>query len=270
MNKLAHPLIHETQVPPVTVSGGEGQIASSKGAWDGLPPISIDASALKRSRIITADRRDRAFGPFDVLRTKLVQALPERGWRRVGVTSPTKGCGKSFVSLNLAITLSRYSSFRSVLLDLDMRFPVLAKRLGVRDAGAMGDFLRGLIPCDEAFRRVGPNSLRIGGSLAFGLNGRPEPFASELLQDSRAQDALLGMEARLSPHVVLFDLPPVLAQDDVLALKPHLDCILMVAGGGVTTQRDLREAGQRLGEDLPILGVVLNMAEGEEILDYHY
>jgi Mrp family chromosome partitioning ATPase len=78
------------------------------------------------------------------------------------------------------------------------------------------------------------------------------------------------MEARLSPHVVLFDLPPVLAQDDVLALKPHLDCILMVAGGGVTTQRDLREAGQRLGEDLPILGVVLNMAEGEEILDYHY
>jgi Mrp family chromosome partitioning ATPase len=270
MNKSVHPLVQEAQVQRTIVSGDQAQPDLVREAWDRLRPISLNPSTLKRNRVITADRRDPAFGAFDVLRTKLVQVLPERGWRRVGVSSPTKGCGKSFVSLNLAITLSRYGSFRTILLDFDMRLPSLAHKLGAREAGAIGDFLRGLVPLETALRRVGPNPLRIGSSVALGLNGRPEPFASELLHDPKAYDALRNMEAALDPNIVLFDLPPILAQDDVLALKPHLDCILMVAGGGITTPRDLREASKRLGEDLPILGVVLNRAEGEEILDYRY
>ena len=248
--------------PPRPVVGQE--------AWGELRQIPLDVPTLERNRIITAKRGNPAFAAFDVLRTKMLHALQAREWRRVGVTSPTKGCGKSFVSTNLAITLSRYENRRTVLLDMDMRVPVIARRLGVREPESIGDFLRGAVPPKKFLCSVAPNPCRIGNLLALGLNGRREPFASELLQSTSAREALLGMETSLDPDIVLFDLPPILAQDDVLALKPHLDCIVMVAGGGITTPRDLREASQRLGDDLPILGVILNKAEGEEILDYSY
>ena len=71
------------------------------------------------------------------------------------------------------------------------------------------------------------------------------------------------MEEALEPEVILFDLPPALAQDDVIAFRPHFDCVLMVVGGGITTAEEVREATRRIGEDKPILGVVLNKAEIE-------
>jgi tyrosine-protein kinase Etk/Wzc len=239
-------------------------------AWAGLRAFSPDPRHLDRHLVVTARRSDPAHAAFDVLRTKAVEALRERGWRRVGVTSPTKGCGKSFTALNLAVTLSRYDDRRTLLLDLDLRLPSLARRLGVAKPGAIGDMLRGLVAPETHLMRVGENALRIGPHLALGLNDRREAFAAELFHEPRTGEALARIDAAFAPDIVLIDLPPALAQDDVIALKAHLDCVLMVAAGGQTTPRDLREAVRRLGEDLPVLGVVLNKAEGEGVDDYYY
>jgi protein-tyrosine kinase len=264
--RAKRPLKSVSEADPVVIQAPD-PVAET---WAKLPTLALDPSVLDRNLVVTATRKDRAHAPFDVLRTKLLHVLSDRNWRRVGVTSPTKGCGKSFVAVNLAITLARYESCRTVLLDMDLRISSIARRLGVREPDSMGDYLRGLIPLESFFRRVGPNQLRIGSSLAIGLNGRPEPFASELFHEPCTREALARIDAALAPRVVLFDLPPALAFDDVLALKPHLDCVLIVAGGGMTTARELREASRRLGDDLPILGVVLNKAEGEGTMDYYY
>lgn len=255
--------------PPLP-EGGPGPAGEPASGWDRLRPYEPDPRRLERNLIVTAHRKDPAHAAFDVLRTKTVAALRERGWRRVGITSPTAGCGKSFTALNLAVTLSRYESHRTVLLDLDLRLPVLARRLGVSDPGAIGDMLRGLVAPEAHLLRVAPNPLQIGPSLALGLNGRPEGFAAELFHDRRTAEALARLERALAPDILLCDLPPVLAQDDVIALRPLLDCVILVAAGGMTTPRDLKETAHRLGDDLPILGVVLNRAEGEGVRDYKY
>jgi tyrosine-protein kinase Etk/Wzc len=238
--------------------------------WSKLPLLTFKPRVLDRNLVITAGRADPAHGAFDVLRTKLVQTLADKGWRRVGVTSPTKGCGKSFTAVNLAVSLSRYEDCRTVLLDMDLRRPAVARIFGARDPGAMGDLLQGLVPPEAFLRRMGPNPLGIGPSLAVGLNGRTEVSAAELLFRPATREALGRLEAALEPRVVLLDLPPALAQDDVIALKPYLDCVLMVAGGGTTTPRELRETTRRLGEDFPILGVVLNKGQGRDALGYAY
>lgn len=238
--------------------------------WASLRTIPVDVARLERNLIVTAARIDPAHGAFDVLRTRMAQALAERGWKRVGITSPTKGCGKSFTALNLAVALSRYDQSRTVLLDLDLRVPALARYLGVTDPGSIGDMLRGLTPPAAHLRRFGPNGLNIGGNVALGLNDRPEPFAAELFQDPTTTAALAAVERLLSPDIVLFDLPPALAQDDVIALRPHFDCVLMVIGGGITTARQVREAVRRIGEDKPVLGMILNKADGVEVQDYAY
>lgn len=238
--------------------------------WNRLRPFDIDEAHLDANRIITARREDPAHVAFDVLRTRIMQALRENGWKRVGVTSPTPGCGKSFTAVNLAITLSRYENMHAVLLDLDLRRSSIHHLFGVKRPGSMGDFLRGKRSLEKHFRVPGPNKLNIGPTLAVGMNARREDFASELLQDPLTEEILEELEEELEPDIMLFDTPPVLNNDDVIAMRPLVDTFLVVASGGRTTARELKLVERQLGKDKPILGIVLNRAEGPTLTDTYY
>ncbi|MDU8910814.1 CpsD/CapB family tyrosine-protein kinase [Aestuariicoccus sp. MJ-SS9] len=237
--------------------------------WQSLDEFPIDERHLDRNRIITASRHDPAHAAFDVLRTRLLQALSQNGWKRVAITSPTKDCGKTFTAANLAISLSRQENCRTLLLDCDMRKPSLHKVMGARDPGSMGDMLRGAIAPERHLQRPGPNTIHVGHNLAFGFNGISEPYAAELLQDPRCAGTLRKVDSLFDPDVILFDLPPALYSDDVIAFRPQVDGVLLVVGGGLTTEKEVREVERRLG-DTPLLGTVLNRAEGTQLRKYLY
>lgn len=239
-------------------------------AWAMLPELTVEKAHLARNRIITATREDPAHGAFDVLRTRLLQALSENGWRRVAITSPGKDCGKTFTAANLAISLSRQENCRTLVMDLDMRRPSLHRVLGIDAPGSVGDMLRGMVPPETHLHRMGHNPINAGRNIAFALNDRPEAYASELLQDPRSAETLNAIEDRFAPDVVLFDLPPALFYDDVIAARPLFDGVLLVVGGGLTTESEISEVERRLGDTTPILGMVLNKAEGTDISRYTY
>ena len=90
-------------------------------AWNALEEIRLDPKHLERNRIITRERQNPAYVAFDVLRTRILRAFSKHGWSRVGITSPTKGCGKTFTAANLALSLARQKDCRTVLMDLDLR-----------------------------------------------------------------------------------------------------------------------------------------------------
>lgn len=239
-------------------------------AWAALSEMTVDKGHLDRNRIITASRDDPAHAAFDVLRTRLLQALHENGWRRVAITSPGKECGKTFTAANLAISLSRQENCRTLLLDFDMRRPNMHKILGISDPGSLGDMLRGVTAPGDHLLRMGRNPVNAGRNIAFGLNSRPEAYAAELLQDPRAEECLRRIEDDFAPDVVLIDLPPALSYDDVIAARPLFDGVLLVIGGGMTTEKEIAEVERRLGDSTPILGMVLNKAEGTELDRYSY
>ncbi|WP_289150087.1 CpsD/CapB family tyrosine-protein kinase [uncultured Salipiger sp.] len=238
--------------------------------WDDLADFSVDARHLEHNRIVTAARQDPAHAAFDILRTKLLQGLADHGWKRVAITSPTKNCGKTFTAANLAISLSRHQNCRTLLLDCDLRRPTLHKVMGFRDPGSMGDMLRGLLPPERHLVRMGENAIHAAHNIAFGFNGAVEPYASELLQTPRTAETLRQVETLLRPDVVLFDLPPALYFDDVMAFRPLFDGVLLVIGGGITTDKEVREVERLLGENTPLLGMVLNKAEGTSLDKYTY
>ncbi|WP_240672162.1 exopolysaccharide biosynthesis protein [Tropicibacter alexandrii] len=238
--------------------------------WDDLATFKVDEEHLAENRIITAQRDDPAHAAFDVLRTRLLQALNDNGWRRVAITSPGKDCGKTFTAANLAISLSRQENCRTLLMDCDMRRPSLHKTMGISTPGAMGDLLRGTVDPGDHLMRMGSNRIHAGRNIAFGFNNLVEPYASELLQDPSTARTLDLIESRYDPDVMLFDLPPALFYDDVIAFRPLFDGVLLVIGGGLTTEKEVKEVERRLGEQTPLLGVVLNMAEGTEIERYRY
>jgi len=242
----------------------------SEAVWAQLDRFELNPQLLAKRNIVTALRKDPAHTRFDILRTRMLQALAENGWKRVAITSPTKDCGKTFTAANLAISLSRQDNCRTVLLDLDMRSPSLHKLFGVNDPGVISDLLRGDIAPSRHLQGFAKNSISAGSHVAIGFNGIAEPYASELLQDPSTEAALNELEAQLEPDLMLFDLPPALLNDDVLAMRPHFDALLLVAGGGTTRANDIKETERRLGEKVPLLGIVLNKAEQEESGDYAY
>lgn len=223
-------------------------------SWEDLEEVFLDDEHLVRERIINGDQEHPAQAAFDVLRTKLLQTLREQGWRRVGITSPTKGCGKTFVAANLALSLARREDSRTILLDMDLRNPGLANALGISYPGTMRNFLTG-------HQRGADYLLKVGENLVLGLNDKSEGETAELMQRPRTSDILQTMCMDLDPDVVLYDLPPALQNDDVLSFLPQVDGVLMVVGGGKTKAADVRRVEKMLGNRVPLLGVILNRDE---------
>ncbi|MGR3504388.1 MAG: CpsD/CapB family tyrosine-protein kinase [Paracoccaceae bacterium] len=230
--------------------------------WNDMAHIPVDEALLDRNLVITATRTDPAHAHFEVLRARIVKALADNNWKRIAVTSPTDGCGKTFTAVNLAIALSRYESCRTVLMDMNLRRAGdVARMLGARQAGSMAGFLRGQRALESSIMRMGQNLLRIGPNLAIGLNDREDSYAAEILAHPESARVLDRMMEDLGPDFVIHDLPSVLSHDDVLTFRRQYDAVLLVSNGALTSADDLSETMRRLGDDTPVLGVVLNRGE---------
>ncbi|MDO9525365.1 MAG: CpsD/CapB family tyrosine-protein kinase [Gemmobacter sp.] len=222
--------------------------------WEGLPAHALDQATADAHHLIIAHQDDPVGTMFDILRTRMTQALEERGWTRIAICGPTVGCGASFVASNLALSLARRPSSRTVLVDLDLATPRLATVFGAPQVGPLRDMLTGDQPIES-------HMLRVGGNLALALNGRSELQVSELLQEPSTIDTLDALSQDLVPDVVLYDMPPVLGSDAVLAFLPQVDAVLLVADGTQTQAEHIRECERLFSNRTELLGVVLNRSE---------
>ena len=219
-------------------------------AWAALPTLTISAAQLQRQRIMTLEA-GRTATYFDVMRTRLLQQLRTNGWRRVGITSPGAGCGKSTLALNLAFSLARQPDQRTVLAEVDLRKPALARMLGLRSRQNFAAVLDGSAAFDAC-------AVRYGQTLAIAANHAAVRNPAELLQSAVADVALTTITAQYDPTVMLFDMPPMLAGDDVMAFVSRLDCVLIVAAAEATTIKQIDICERDLASQTNVLGVVLN------------
>lgn len=210
-----------------------------------------DPAHLEQHRIIAHHKDHPNSWTFDSLRTQVLQRMDENGWRVLAVTSPTLDSGKTVVSINLAISIAQQLQRTALLVDFDLRRPSVAKYLGLNAKVSLNDVLqRG---ADVADAMVNPGFERLVVLPTQQAADRP----SELLASSRVAELLAELRSRYADRVVVVDLPPALAADDVLAVLPQVDCVLFVVGNGVSSEKEIEEAQRRLSR-VPLLGVVLN------------
>lgn len=238
--------IFTAPLPPIHVNPSR--------VWESLSPVQLSADHLIGNGLFPKASTHPASIAIDQLRSKILHGLAQKGWKRIAITSPTHGCGKSFVATNLALSLARRPGSRTALLDLDLRRPRLADLLGVTEAPELADFLTGEQPLESVFRRF-------GRTLALGMNGASVDMAAELLHGPDAAIAMSALVDQLDPEVVICDMPPALGSDDALALAPALDAVLLVVDGTKTTPADVRACERMFEGRLPLLGVVLNRAQ---------
>lgn len=216
--------------------------------------MSLDPAHLESHRIIAHQKTHPASWAFDVLRTQVLQKMDENGWRTLAITSPSVESGKTVVAINLAMSIAQHTNRTALLVDFDLRRPSVARSLGLNRSLSLNDYLDGRVEIGEAM--VNPDIDRF---VVLPTNS-PVPGASEVLSSGKVDNLITDLRDRYSDRIVIFDLPPVLAADDVMSVLPRIDCVLMVVGSGVSTQNEVEEAMRRLSK-ANVLGVVLNKDE---------
>ncbi|MEL6218208.1 MAG: CpsD/CapB family tyrosine-protein kinase [Pseudomonadota bacterium] len=231
--------------------------------WHQLEELSLDPKALEAERIVTRQKSDSAHIAFDMLRTRLAKLALEQGWRRIGITSPTKGCGKTVISANLAFSFARHPETRTLLVDMDLRSPRLSRCLGRTERRAISWMLNGSTPPEEYLLRVGPR-------FALALNSQRVRDASEVIQNKQTGATLKSMIERFQPDITIYDLPPMLVGDDAIAFCRNLDAVLLVIAAGETKPYEVEECEALLSDETNFLGVLLNKVERGAGSDYYY
>lgn len=245
---------HGQIIQPNTPAPGSAYRPAGSQAWSKLGAFKPRLDLMANNRIVTFDQKDKAHVPFDMMRTQVLSACRKNNWKVVGITSPTPACGKTVTSINLAFSFARQKDTQTVLMDVDLRKPMVAENLGISTTHSMGRFLSGNEAVEDHF-------LSYGETLAIGTNNRRSLHSAEILQDSKASEAMEYLHKTLRPDIVIVDMPPMLATDDVIAFLPNVDAMLLVAAAGTTIMKDIDDCERELSERTNVMGVVLNKCD---------
>lgn len=189
---------------------------------------------------------------YKLLRANLAFSVPDSGKSKViGVTSSLRGEAKSTTSINLAYTIAETGK-RVLLIEGDMRLPVLAKRLHLAKEPGLSDLLAGHNSGNEVLQNSGLlNNLKVITA------GTIPPNPAELLDSNPMQITLKTMRDYFD--VVIVDLPPISAVSDALVVSKFLDGIVVVVRQNYCDKKSLAETVRQLRfSQAKILGFVVS------------
>lgn len=197
-------------------------------------------------------RRDnfRLIESFKELRTNLQFLRPDEALRIVTVTSSHPGEGKSSVASNLAVTVAE-SGQRVILVDGDLRRPVIADNFGLISSVGLTDVVLGRVELADVLQTVANRP-----SLQVLASGPIPPNPSEILASARFNDLI---NALAEDALVIIDAPPLLPVTDAAILARQFDGCILVVRAGRTTHDELSKSIssiRKIGGE--VLGAVLN------------
>jgi exopolysaccharide/PEP-CTERM locus tyrosine autokinase len=181
------------------------------------------------------------------------------------VASSLPGEGKTFVSVNLALSMSLERDISVVLADADVAKPHISRLFGVDGEPGLLEALQ-----DD---RLDIESLILPTDIPkFSIlpAGAPIDTATELLASQRMQ----AIVARLATNhdrarVVIFDSPPLLLTSESRVLSQPMGQVVLVVQAGKTAQRAVLDAIRCLGEHKPV-SLLLNQSEAISEAGYYY
>jgi capsular exopolysaccharide synthesis family protein len=195
---------------------------------------------------------------FALARTNLRYLHLGADVRTIVVTSAVSGEGKSTVAVNLA-TAAALAGSRVLLVDADLRRPVLATRLGITARYGLSEVLAAIAEPSDAIVTVPIEGVgrAVGSEIAVLAAGMQPPSPITLFERPRAQEILAGL--RDDYDLVIIDSPPATVVADAKVLVEHVDGVVLVSRLGHVS----REAVHRLREALagtptPVLGWIVN------------
>jgi protein-tyrosine kinase len=236
---------------------GAKPVAQTPVAAKVTPTITIDPDRLRQQNMTTPDgERTPVSESFRRIKRHILANVsnPDAppGTNLVMITSSLPKEGKTFCTINLAISLAMEMDRRVLLVDADVLRPSVSASLGIKfvEKGLMDVLLDGIelsdVLCNTNIEK-----------LSLLPAGRRHSHASELLASDAMRAMLKEMAERYSDRIVIFDSPPLLATTESCVLAGLMGQVLVVVEAGETTEATLKEALGRIQSN-NVVGVLLN------------
>jgi exopolysaccharide/PEP-CTERM locus tyrosine autokinase len=220
--------------------------------------LQFDTNKLRDAWLCSPDNQALADQYRVIKRSLLTKAAAPPGEaplaNLVAVTSALAGEGKTFMCMNLALSIATEKDWRVLVIDADGKNPQLSRLLGAEQEPGLLDVLKS--------DRLRTDDVTIGTSipgLAVIPLGTRDEHAAELFASAR----MTGICAELSasgPHqLVIFDTSPLLLTTESAVVAGHCGQVLVVVKAGSTAQQAVLSAVHKL-DPARAVGLVLNCA----------
>jgi capsular exopolysaccharide synthesis family protein len=214
---------------------------------------------------------------FRILRHNVSYLAAGEGIRTLAVTSAMAQEGKSTVAACLA-TASAEAGKRTMLIECDLRRPVLADRFGLAAKPGLTDYLAGQANPQEIMQLIAAPAPSLNGAstevlspapLVCITSGTPPPRPADLLSSERFRAFV--SEVSQAYELVVLDCAPLLSVADTLEVIPSASAILLCVRLRQTTREQARSVRAAL-DRLPALptGIVLTDVRQNEDDYYGY
>lgn len=181
--------------------------------------------------------------------------------KTVLVTSSVVEEGKTLISSFLAMTVAEIGRGKILLIDSDLRRPMVNVLFKMNLEHGFSDLLEGKLKASEIAKPT------IIPGLSVITAGKITSSPTAVMNPSRIHEVL--EEIKFYYDFIVIDAPPTIPVSDPLLIAPETDGTLMVIRAGSTPKEVVKRGCNLLSNArIKILGVVLN--NFEEILPYHY
>ncbi len=229
--------------------------------WDEIR--SLLPAVREESKVVTLNESSGLGAEkFRLLRARL-RNLRERGQlQKMVITSAVPNEGKTLVAMNLAVCLGKHTNEKILLLEGDLRKPMLGEHLGIKTLPGVGEWWASAEePINKFIYRFDDLQLWI-----LPAGSAPEDPVN-ILQSSRFLD--LYKQLSTCFDWVIIDAPPLLPMADVSFWSRHADGLLLVVREGCTPKAILQKGLETL-DNPKVIGVVLNDSHSVESSYYHH
>ncbi len=248
-----------------TATAQEEEASATLGPAQRSREFSFDHQRLEKFGFITPKvRRSRISEEFRLIKRRLMQRMSlsakKKQTSRVGdrshvilVTSARPSEGKSFVAMNLALSIIFDEGLNVMLVDGDVARPSMSKILGLRnDLPGLTDLLM------EEEASLSDVLLREHEHpLTYLAAGAIVQSATDLFGGDRMEALVTDIAERYSDRIIIFDAPPLLASTEPVALAEHAGQVVMVVDAEKTSRSAVDSALDLLETDQNV-NLVLN------------
>lgn len=179
------------------------------------------------------------------------------------VTSALPSEGKTFVSLNLALSIVRDREMRVILVDGDVARPGLTPALGLDDRPGLNDVL------EDVGRDISSVTYQTDvEGFFFVPAGKWNERAPEFFAGSRMPQVIEDLARRVGNGVIIIDSPPLLATNEAQVVTRYVGQVLMVVHADETEQRAVLDALALVDKATPVCAV-LNRVKASALSRYY-
>jgi len=261
---LAAPPAPPERDPDHRVDRSDGSVVRPQGRQRSRE-VEIDFNRILERGLLTPNSaQSRLANELRVIKRPLINnclgkgATPVKHARRIMVTSALPGEGKSFISLNLALSIAMERDSTVLLVEGDPTRPALAEMLGIPPARGLMDLLA------DPKLDVSDVLIRTNlGRLSFIPAGTRNEHATELLASTVMEHLVEQLYERYPDRILIFDSPPLLAAPEPRVLAQHMGQIVYVVEADQTSQSTVQEALSTI-ESCPVVMAVLNKSSYRE------